>query len=327
MSLRTIVRRLGGDLYDGGRRANIPAPGHGRHDRSVSLWLKDDRLIVHTFGDSDWRAVRDHLRALGLLSDLRPCGTGSTPPTAQPSPSVERRRAVARALWADGVALPRTLSDRHLRSRGIGGPPPGPHALRHHPAAPLAVYRPTRATRPALLAGVAGPDGEISAVEITYLTPGGRRAFDLRLPRKTVGVLPAGGAVRLDPAGPTLLVAEGVFTALSARRRFGLPAWALLSTSNLRAWRPPPGVRAVVIAADRGPDGETSAKILARALRPQGLRVRIVLPPTPHGDWNEFEVAVRRGAAEPRRKGERQGEARRAQTAGCPRPAALEPAS
>ncbi|MBY0394856.1 MAG: hypothetical protein K2X91_00085, partial [Thermoleophilia bacterium] len=28
MSLRTIVQTLGGDLYDRGRRANIPAPGH-----------------------------------------------------------------------------------------------------------------------------------------------------------------------------------------------------------------------------------------------------------------------------------------------------------
>jgi len=39
MSLREIVRVLGGDLYDGGRRANVPAPKHSRADRSVSLLL------------------------------------------------------------------------------------------------------------------------------------------------------------------------------------------------------------------------------------------------------------------------------------------------
>ncbi len=135
----------------------------------------------------------------------------------------------------------------------------------------------------------------MTAVEITYLGPAGRRAAGLRLVRKTVGLIPPGSAVRLDPWGPDMLVAEGVFTALSARRRFDLPAWALLSTSNLRSWRPPPGVRSVLIAADRGPDGEASARVLARALRAMGIRTRIALPPPPHGDWNEAEAAGRRG--------------------------------
>ena len=66
MSLRPIVQALGGDLYDRGQRANIPAPGHSAADRSVSLLLKDGRIIVHTFGDGDWRAVLDHLRGEGL---------------------------------------------------------------------------------------------------------------------------------------------------------------------------------------------------------------------------------------------------------------------
>lgn len=137
------------------------------------------------------------------------------------------------------------------------------------------------------MAGVLDTDGALTAIELTYLTPGGRRAFDLALPRKTVGLIPAGSAVRLDAAGPDLLVAEGVFTALAARRRFGLPAWALLSTSNLRRWRPPPGVRSVLIAADRGPDGEASAQRLATALRGAGVKARIALPPPAFGDWDE----------------------------------------
>ena len=67
MSLRPIVQALGGDLYDRGQRANIPAPGHSAADRSVSLLLKEGRIIVHTFGDGDWRAVLDQLRAEGLV--------------------------------------------------------------------------------------------------------------------------------------------------------------------------------------------------------------------------------------------------------------------
>lgn len=60
----------------------------------------------------------------------------------------------------------------------------------------------------------------------------------------------AGGcAVRLAPIAETLLVGGGVFTALAAGDRFALPAWALMSTRNLRVWRVPEGVRDVLIAA------------------------------------------------------------------------------
>lgn len=294
MSLKSIVRALGGDLYAGGRRANIPAPGHSRRDRSVSLLERDGRLIIHTFGDGDWRRVRDDLRARGLLGD------GADDPAASPrrpgrDEDRARRREVAQALWADGRTVAGTLSERHCRLRGLVGDPPGPSALRHHGLVPLSVYRPGAATRPALLAGVRDRDGAVTAVEITYLRADGHRASALRLARKTVGCLAPGAAVRLDVAVETLLVAEGVFTALSARRRFGLPAWALLSTSNLRAWRPPPEVRRVIIAADRGRDGEASAAALACALETLGVATRIALPPPGFGDWNELDAAEARG--------------------------------
>lgn len=293
MSLKSIVRALGGDLYDGGRRANIPAPGHSRHDRSVSLLERDGRIIVHAFGDGDWRAARDDLRARGLLGDGG-LATGSLARAIDPGDDGRvRRRQIARDLWTAGRPIAGSLSERHCRHRGLIGSLPDAQGLRHHGLAPLSVYRPGGATRPALLAAVRDPEGAVSAVEITYLGPGGRRAVDVRLSRKTVGVIPPSSAVRLDPWGPDLLVAEGVFTALSARRRFGLPAWALLSTSNLRSWSPPPDVRSVLIAADRGPDGEASARILAKALRALGIQTRIVLPPAPHGDWNEAEAAAR----------------------------------
>ncbi|EJL35980.1 hypothetical protein PMI01_01147 [Caulobacter sp. AP07] len=291
MSLKTIVRVLGGDLYAGGRRANIPAPGHSRHDRSVSLLERDGRLIIHAFGGGDWRIVRDDLRARGLLGD-EPNGErrGFDAP-APDSVARQRRRQTAAALWASARPIAGALSERHCRLRGVLEPPPGDQALRHHGLAPVSVYRPGSTTRPALLAGVRDPTGEICAVEITYLGPDGRRAAGLVLPRKTVGLIPPGSAVRFDPAAEDLLVAEGVFTTLSARRRFGLPAWALLSTSNLRFWRPPHGVRSVLIAADRGRDGEASARALAQRLQADGVRARIALPPARFGDWNELDAA------------------------------------
>ncbi len=290
MSLKTIVEVLGGDLYDGGRRANVPAPGHSRADRSVSLLLKDDRVIVHTFGDGDWQAVLDDLRAKRLIdahNAPRSVSFGEgVAQAAAPKPDY-RRLDAARRLWEAGRPVAGALAERHCRLRHINRALPGPQVLRHGGETPVSAYAEGRYRRPALLVAISTADGAFSAVEVTYLAANGQRALDLRLPRKTVGLVPPGSAVRLDPSAPEMLVAEGVFTTLSASERFGLPGWALQSTRNLKSWSAPEGVRKVLIAADRGKDGEASAEILAGRLRWQGVAAEIAFPPQPHGDWNE----------------------------------------
>jgi hypothetical protein len=294
MSLHAIVQALGGDLYDRGLRANIPAPGHSAADRSVSLLLKDNRIVVHAFGDSDWRKILDHLRAHNLI-DVRnaPRSLARRPdlePNA-PATSLERRDTALR-LWEAGRRIRATPSERYCRGRGVSRPLPGAEILRHLEAAPVAVYRPTRFVRPALLAAIHAADGQVTGVEMTYLTIAGRRAQDLRLSRKTVGPTPAGCAIRLDAAAPEMLVAEGMFTALSASEGFSLPAWALMSIRNLRAWSPPEGVRSVLIAADRGQAGERAAEVLCARLRSCGVTATVRLPPSPWGDWNEWSTAA-----------------------------------
>jgi hypothetical protein len=300
MSLRTIVQTLGGDLYDRGRRANIPAPGHSAADRSVSLLLENNRIVVHTFGDGDWKAVLDHLRDQGLIdaanAPVSLAGAAAVRLQGE-APSARERRAAALLIWEAGRPLGRSLAARHCRLRGVTGELPGPQALRYGPQTPVSAYRANGPTRPALLAGIQAPDGAITAVEITYLAPNGRRAQDLRLSRKTVGVAPGGCAVRLDPAATDLLVGEGVFTTRAASEWFGLPGWALMSTRNLRVWGPPPEVRSLLIAADRGPDGEASAARLKARAAQAGVAATIALPPEPYGDWNEWSVAQARPAA------------------------------
>ena len=69
MSLKDIVDVLGGEVHRGGNRAHIPAPGHSTDDRSVSLLLQNNRLIIHSFTDGgDWRAIRDDLRERGFIN-------------------------------------------------------------------------------------------------------------------------------------------------------------------------------------------------------------------------------------------------------------------
>ena len=286
MNLYEIVRVTGGDIYDGGRRASIPAPGHSRHDRSVSLLLEGDRLIIHCFGQSDWREVRNYLADLGLAEG--PASGEHAPPRASPpqtSPSPDERLASVRALWAEARPVAGSLSERHARlrgaRRGLG------ERLRHHRAAPLGIYSGRGPRRPALLAAISAQDGALCGIEITYLNDAGLRDDRLGMPRKTVGAVPPGSAVRLDPPAPRLLVGEGVFTTLSASEMFSRPAWALLSAQNLAAWSAPPGVEDVIIAADRGAAGEEAAGVLCARLQGHGLRARILLPAEGAGDWND----------------------------------------
>jgi hypothetical protein len=299
MTLRAIVQTLGGDLYEGGRRANVPAPGHSAEDRSVSLLLQGDRVVVHTFGDGDWRTVLDHLRAHQLIDAANaPLFGPGAPVTGRPvreAASARERRETALRLWDAGRPLGHSLSARHCRLRGLALDLPGPQALRHHGEVPVSVYRPGRLRRPALLAGIQDAFGRYVAVEVTYLAANGRRAIDLRLARKTIGAPPPGCAVRLDDAAAEMLVGEGVFTTRAASEWFGLPGWALQSTRNLRAWSAPDGVRSVLIAADRGRDGEASAEHLRGRLAEAGVAVTVALPPAPWGQWDQWSNRRRGG--------------------------------
>ena len=291
MTLHAIVAALGGDLYHGGTRANIPAPGHSACDRSVSLWLTEGRVVIHGFGAADWRDVRDDLRARGLLDRSgRLTGARGTE-VSRPRPDARLRLETAARLWAGAVALKsgdpasRYLIRRSIRSgeKALG--------LGFHARAPVSVYDTAGPTRPALVARISDADDRLTAVEIAYLTWGGNAATGLRLVRKTVGQVPSESAVRLAPAAEEMLVAEGVATTLSASDRFGLPGWALMAAHNLAAWSPPPVVRRVLIAADSGAVGQAAAAGLRRRLIDRGLGVEVIWPDPPFGDWNEVATA------------------------------------
>lgn len=297
VSLRDIVSALGGELYQGGRRANVPAPGHSNADRSVSMLLDGDRLVIHGFGSADWRAVRAHLQGLKLI-DAGGRLTGATAAAsgpalaAPPRPPPRARIAVAQSLWAEALPLVEgDLCYRYFRLRAVRLPSP-PENLRRHPAAPISVFRQAGPTCPALIAAIRMPDGAISAVEIAYLDADGRAARRLRLPRKTVGSAAAGVAVRLSPTAAEMVVGEGVATTLSAMARFDLPGWALLSAGNLANWSAPDGVRHILIAGDRGPAGEAAAARLRSRLRAMGRAADVRLPPAPFGDWNEVAASA-----------------------------------
>ncbi len=297
MSLVDIVKELGGDLY-GRDRAMIPGPGHAPEDRSVSLKVdRNGRLVVTSFGRSTWQEVLDHLRIRGFIDDQKRLlgggtGRGYHGDAAERALPAAARMRVAHEIWAAARPIDGTISERHCRLRAITRPLPGDGVLRHSAEAPLRAYeREDRRRHPALAVAIRDRSGGLVAVELTFLDRDGHRARRLKLQRKIVGVIPEGASVHLDSPGPSMLVGEGVFTTLSASGRFGLPAEAALSTSRLITWRPPEGVREVLVAGDNGAGGRRAARLLATRLREAGLKVRVAFPPREYGDFNDLERA------------------------------------
>ncbi|CAN5287669.1 hypothetical protein BH10PSE1_BH10PSE1_25020 [soil metagenome] len=292
MTLHAIVSPLSVDLDAGGSRASIPAPGHSADDRSVSLMLADDRVIIHGFGGADWQTARDDLRTRGFIDDAGRVTGGGRGRAFLPRPDLRLRVETASRLWAATTERPpHGPASRYLLRRAVldGA---AVSNLRLHPAAPLSVYRTGGRKRPALIARISDADDRLTAVELTYLEANGLPAIGLRLVRKTVGQVPSGAAVRLSTAAEEMLVGEGVVTTLSAMDRFGLPGWALMAANNLAAWTPPEGVRRILIAADRGRVGEGAAARLRHRLGRDGLEVDVCCPEPPYGDWNEVAVAA-----------------------------------
>lgn len=292
--LKRIVDAMGGVLTDGGRRALIRGPGHGPADRSVSLLeTEDGRVLIHCFSPrDDWRAVRDELADLGLLDE----GEHQASPSAgepsvrlQPEQRDEDRRARVSRLWEESLPITGTVGERYLRTRAIEGELPGSNVLRFHPRM---TSLEDRERRPALVAALVNNDGVIEGIQVTLLTAHGAAKAAVTTPRRTIGRL-MGHYVRIDAPSDVLIVAEGLETALSARRALGAGAWAFLSAENLAQFEPPPVIDRLIIAADNDAAGLAAATRLKERVS-ASIECEIALAPNDHPDWNDWARALAR---------------------------------
>jgi len=135
-----------------------------------------------------------------------------------------------------------------------------------------------------MVARIDNIDGEPIGIHRTYLARDDRGQWRRR-DRASLGPI-GGAAVRLAPAGDTLMIGEGIETCLAAMQATAQPAWAALSTSGMVALILPPTVRSVVILADHDRNGAGGRAALAAGQRwlAEGRRVRIAMPPEPGTD-------------------------------------------
>lgn len=201
------------------------------------------------------------------------------------------------AMWKRGRAI--SLDDaagQYLNLRtGLRSFPPL-SCLRFSPDERYTEAKTKPTWHPTMLALIQPSDaaiaaGEKAALHRTYLAPDGRKA-EVSSPRKMIGTIPTGAAVRLMEHDDTLGIAEGIETALSAAEIFNIPTWAALTAGLLERWVPPASVKTVFVYGDNDASntGQAAAYTLAARLKTKGIEVFVELPPRGQ-DWNDVHMA------------------------------------
>lgn len=143
-------------------------------------------------------------------------------------------------------------------------------------------------SHPVMLATVSDMFGDAISVHRTFLKEDGSKA-DVPDPKRTLGPLPDGCAVRLAKVNDVVGIAEGIETALSAMAMHRIPVWAALNANRLEVWSPPEGVKQVVIFGDNdvSSTGQAAAFALSKRLESKGVITQVLIPPDPGTDWND----------------------------------------
>jgi hypothetical protein len=274
----SLARALGGKRV--GARWMARCPAHEDGTPSLSIAQSGERVLVHCHAGCGQERVLDVLRARGLwCARARPRAgrpqPKPAPPRATPSPW-------ALGIWRAAREARGSLVESWLKTRGLRLPHGAP--LRCHPRL---WHRDTDTWWPGMVALVQGGlDGTPQAIHRTFLTREGRAKAPVRGPRLTLGPC-KGGAVRLAPAGATLMVGEGIETCLSAMKATGLPVWSALSASLMVSLALPREVREVIVLADGDDAGERAAIAAAQRWRAEGRHARIARPPRGQ-DFNDL---------------------------------------
>jgi putative DNA primase/helicase len=176
-------------------------------------------------------------------------------------------------------------NSRYLASRHLATPP----TIRFHKKVQYEQGTPDP-HYPAMVCPFTSSLGRMMGVHVTFLGDG--KKADCPIQRKQLtDPGSSGGAVRLFPAAEEMGVAEGIETALSASKLFGMPVWAALNTSLLKGFVPPPECKRIWIFGDHDPNyaGHVAAYGLAHRLYGKVEQIKVKIP-LAFGDWNDVLI-------------------------------------
>ncbi len=296
MNIPELATRLG--LHRAGRewRGSCPACGYSA-DAFILSTGKHGRPLAWCASCQDKDAIHTILRGAGVGAD-----SATHDNRANTEKAIEARlksQERARVIWSGAAPVtPDDPAGRYLVRRGlvhlIGCP-----ALRYRDDVP----HPAGGRLMGMVALVQNTTGEGIGGHRTYLAANGTKAR-VEPPKASLGPV-WGGAIRLAPAAPEIIIGEGIETAASAGLLLGLPAWAAISAGNMaKGLILPSEVRSVVIAADddginaqgRNP-GIEAAETAAARWQAEGRKVRIIKPNTTGQDFNDILQARAAGEA------------------------------
>lgn len=279
-----ITFELKGRWY--GSYGSACCPAHGDNNPSLTLADgPDGKLLAHCKAGCTFLDVLEALRGLGVVA-----GSVRTPETdhaevvrqnAARRQEAEKKERQAKAVWNEAKQIYGTIAESYLRNRGIFCELPA--SLRFNPAC----WHPTAQRLPALIARVDG--AERFAVHRTYMLPNGMGKTQVA-PNKAMLGSTIGGAVRLTEGGESLVVAEGIETALSlACGLLRAPAtiWAALSASGMAGLHLPALPGRLTVATDGDEAGRSAGHRLAERATALGWAVSILAAPDAC-DWNDM---------------------------------------
>ena len=135
---------------------------------------------------------------------------------------------------------------------------------------------------PALIAAFRAIDNDsITGIHRIALRNDGRK-----LDRRMLGVV-AGSAIKLDPAGDTLHLAEGLESAMAARQLGHVPTWAAGCAAAIADFPIIDVVRELVLLGETGAAFAEAAEACTTRWHQAGKRVRVLMPRDGRSDFND----------------------------------------
>jgi putative DNA primase/helicase len=207
----------------------------------------------------------------------------------RPVSTEAEKLAFVKSIWLAAQPLLGSMAEDYLeQTRGIDVsklPADIHRCLRFHPRC---TFGP--ATRPCLIALMRDPitDAPLGIQRIALEQRDGRIE---KIDRRMLG---RAGVVKLWPAGPQLVVGEGLETTLAGATCFThgdaplQPAWALLSSEMLRRLPAIPGVERLIVLVDHDESGVMAAAACAARWTGAGRTVVELTPETKGADFNDL---------------------------------------
>jgi len=145
--------------------------------------------------------------------------------------------------------------------------------------------------RPALVCGAQDGTGAVVGIQRIFFR-NDNPSLGVKDCKLSLGTI-RGSALRLAPAEPVIIMAEGPEDGLSIMQEGpGFPVWVPFGTSMMPAVELPPEVRKVIIAEQNNTAGRIAASKAAIALVERGVEVASARPNDQFDDWNDQLRAV-----------------------------------